>query len=88
MKTFLHDPDAKLTYGFDWSDWLDGETIASSTWIVPTGITATGENNTDSETSVMISGVTAKASFVITNRITSSTGEIEDRSFIIKGMER
>ena len=34
------DPDAVLDYGFDWSAWLEaGDTIVTSEWIVPEGIT-------------------------------------------------
>jgi hypothetical protein len=35
----LKDPQAELTYGIAWAEWLqNGDTLASATWTVPTGI--------------------------------------------------
>ena len=34
MTTFLKDPDAVLDYSVDWSKWLAGDQIETSTWFV------------------------------------------------------
>lgn len=36
---FIKDPIAVLDYGFDIEDWLDGDTIQSSYWVVDSGLT-------------------------------------------------
>jgi len=33
------DPNATLDYGFKWEDWLNGDVISESEWIVPEGLT-------------------------------------------------
>jgi hypothetical protein len=57
-----HDPNANLDYTVDWADWLvDGETISSSTWIVPTGLTAGVASHDTTTAWCWISGGTAGA---------------------------
>jgi len=89
MSVYLKDPEAVLDYGFDWSDWLaDGETISTSTWTVPTGITKDSDSKTDTVTTIWLSGGTAGKSYRVTNHIVTSAGRQDDRSLIIKVMER
>jgi len=89
-RTCKKDPDARLDYGFDWDaaapigPWLaDGETILTSTWDVPAGLTLDAESNDDTQTIVWITGGTAGNSYTLTNRITTSAGRTDDRSIII-----
>jgi hypothetical protein len=81
------DPDAELDYTRDWTTYLGADTIATSTWIVPTGITlGTGAkaptNNTTSAT-VWLSGGTPHGAYLITNRITTAGGRTDDRTFLL-----
>ena len=46
MTVFYKDPNAKLDYRVDWSAWLNGDTVATVAWTVPTGLTKTSETNT------------------------------------------
>jgi hypothetical protein len=90
MKGFVKDPDAILDYGFDWTLWLDGDTIATSSWILDAGIsiqqgTAT-YNNT--KTSVYISGGVKDGNYKVTNRITTASGRTDDRSFTLRVRQR
>ena len=39
LTTFLKDPEAVLDYTVDWGIWLDTDTISTSNWTVPAGIT-------------------------------------------------
>ena len=89
MNTFLKDPDAKLTYGFDWSDWLAlDETISASSWIVPSGLSQSGTEMNATSTAIVLSGGSVETSYIVTNRIVTASGLQEDRSFILKVIER
>ncbi len=90
MKTFIKDPQAKLDFGFDWGTyWLQsGETISISTWTIPDGLTQVAISNTDSTTTVWISGGTADTDYTITNHIKTSESREDDRSMIIKVRSR
>jgi hypothetical protein len=52
------DPDEILDCKLDWSARLDGDTINTSTWIVPTGITKTSDTKTTSTTTIWLQGGT------------------------------
>lgn len=84
----VKDPDGVEDYGFDWSDWLDTDTISSSTWIVPTGITKDSDSHTTTTTTIWLSDGTANTSYQITNRIITAGGRTEDRTGVLKVKER
>ena len=90
MKGFVKDPDASLDYGIDWTLWLDGDSIAASTWIAESGLTIEpgSENFNSTKTSVFLSGGTRNNNYKVTNRITTDTGRTDDRSFTIYVRER
>ena len=86
---YLKDPDAVLDYGFDWLDWLaNGETISTSTWTIPTGLTEDSETETSTTTKVWLSGGTAGIDYTITNKIVTSAGRTDERSITIMVEER
>jgi len=79
------DPDSIIDYGVDWSNWLaTGETITSSAWIVPAGLTNDSDSNTSTATAIFLSGGTSGTTYELTNRVTTSGGRTEDRSMLIK----
>ena len=86
--TFAKDPDAVLDYAVDWLRWLAGDEIATSVWIVPDGLTRVSDAATTTKATVWLSGGTAGQSYTLTNRITTTGGRTEDRSFILKLEER
>jgi len=94
IETFVKDPDAVLDYKLDWNDsskgpWLaTGETISTSTWTVPTGITKDTETNSTTTSTVWLSGGTAGTDYDITCRITTDGGRTEDRTIRIQCRER
>lgn len=85
---FLKDPNAVLDYINDWSDWLVTDTIATSTWTVPTGITKDSSSNTTTTATVWLSGGTAGVSYTVVNRIVTAAGRTEDRSVVLMVLER
>jgi len=86
--TFAKDPDAVLDYAVDWSRWLAGDEIATSEWTVPSGITKVSDSKTTTKTTVWLSGGTAGQFYTVTNRITTTGGRTEERSFTIRVEER
>jgi len=87
---FNKDPQAVLDYTIDWTKWLDevGDSIATSTWIVPTGLTKVTETNTTKLATVWLSGGTAGTNYTVTNRIMTVAGRTDDRSITIRVQER
>lgn len=84
IQTFRKDPDSVLDYGIDWSDWLaSGETISTSTWTVPTGITEDSDLNGDESTLIWLSGGTAGTTYTLANKIVTSDGRTVERTIEI-----
>lgn len=83
------DPGATLDYPMDWSLWLQiDEVIVSSVWEVPAGLEIESQQTSDSGTIVWLSGGINGQTYVVTNRITTDIGRIEERSFRIKIKQR
>jgi len=79
------DPDSVIDYTMDWgTKWLNGDTISTSAWIIPTGLTLVSESYSTTDTTVFISGGTEGITYRITNRITTAAGRTDDRSIDIK----
>lgn len=87
-QTFTKDPNAVLDYQIDWSTWLGTDTIASSAWTVPTGITQVTASATTTATTIWLSGGTAGSSYPVVNRIVTDGGRTEDRTLTIVVSER
>ncbi|MBI4904403.1 MAG: hypothetical protein HY820_45690 [Acidobacteria bacterium] len=86
--TFTKDPNAVLDYSLDWTRWLNGDAIATSEWIVPDGLVKVTDSRTTKLATIWLSGGLAGQSYTITNRITTTGGRTEDRSFAVKVEER
>ena len=74
------DPDEILDYQIDWTDRLAGDTIASSTWVVPDGLTEASSSNTTATTTVWLTGGTLDDDYEILNRITTTGGRTMDQT--------
>ena len=72
-----------LDYQIDWTTWLDGDTIATSTWIVPAGITRDSDSKSNTATTIWLSGGTDGEVYEIVNRITTAGGRTQDRTVSI-----
>lgn len=81
---FDKDPEARLDYMIDWSDWLDADTITESTWTPATGITVDSDSNTTTTTTVWLSGGTLGATYKVVNHITTTAGREDDRTLILR----
>lgn len=83
----LHDkdPNSTLDYVIDWEDWLGADTITDSTWVATAGITIDdGDQFTDTTATVWLSGGTDRATYLVTNHITTAAGRQEDRTLTIR----
>ena len=80
---FIKDPDALLDYMVDWSTWLGNDTIATSVWTVPSGITKSNDTKTPKTATIWLSGGTVGQRYDITNRITTDGGRTDDRTMSI-----
>lgn len=85
---FLKDANAVLDYRIDWSAWLGVDTIASTTWTVPTGITQDSATNTTTTATIWLSGGTAGTAYTLTNRIVTAAGRTQDQSITILVIDR
>jgi hypothetical protein len=84
------DPQATLDYPFDWSRWLAivGDSIASVVWTLDAGIAKTAESFTSQTATVWISGGTVGLKYKVVCRITTTAGRIDERTIVLKVVER
>lgn len=81
---FTKDPDDTLDYTFDWTNWLNGDQIASLTAIPSPGITVNNTAFSSSSTTVWISGGTAGLPYSVTHRITTLGGRQKDLTMTLR----
>ena len=85
---FCKDDTEVLDYKVDWADWLTADTIASSSWVIPSGITKDFDSFDDDFTTVWFSGGTIGETYTLTNTIVSTAGRTATRSFMIQLSDR
>ena len=89
MTTFLKDPEAVLDYSVDWSKWLAGDQIETSTWSVnDPALQPSDDSNTTTRTTAWLAGGVSGQSYTLTNRITTSGGRTDERSLVIQVQDR
>jgi hypothetical protein len=82
------DPQAILDFGFDYEEWLDGDTITASAWAISgpdavlVGTSPPATFNTIS-TTVWLSAGTVGESYVVTNHITTALGRQDDQCLYV-----
>jgi len=85
---FVKDPDEVLDYTFDWATWLNGDTIASDTVTVDTGLTKDSDSNDTDSVTVWLSGGTAGTAYKVSSKIVTAAGRTAERTIIITVRER
>jgi len=83
--SFVHDPDERLDYTFDWSNWLDDEeTITDYDVSVPMGLTKGTTFLTNSRAvTVWISGGALGQTYRVTCGIKTSDGREPEKSMTL-----
>lgn len=99
-KTFDKDPDAVKPYVVDWANggpnnagtldigYLQGDTILTSTWIVPSGITKDSDSNTTTAATIWLSGGTDGEPYELTSAIVTVAGITDHRTILINVLEQ
>ena len=86
LTTFTKDPNAVLDYVWDWTSWLNGDTIATHTVTVATTAGDLAPLVVDSSAvvgplvTVWLSGGMVGTVYAVTCRITTAGGRTEDRT--------
>ena len=85
MFTSAKDPDDALDYLVDWNAWLDGDTIASSTFslILPSGLVIDRQSWTATSSVVWLSGGIIGNSQILC-RITTTAGRTKDQTVVLR----
>jgi len=87
IASFIKDPAAILDYEMDWSDWLIGDTIATSTWTVPAGLTQVTSSSSAVVATIRLSGGTHGVDYEILNHIVTASGQEDERSILIQVLQ-
>lgn len=83
METFIKDPDSTLDYKFDWTTWLNGDTIASYT-VTVSGVTLDSDTNDTTSVTAWASGGTLGSVATIVCQVTTTAGRVDDRTIKLR----
>jgi hypothetical protein len=87
--SFLKDPNEVLDFQISWLSWLGAsETISTSTWVVPAGITKDSDTSNTTSATIWLSSGTSGAQYTVTNRIVTNQGRTRDQSLLIQVVDR
>lgn len=75
------DPEAREPFSVEWADWLNGEALQTSAWIVPAGLTQDTAGTNGTKAQVFLSGGQRGKTYRVTNRVTAASGRGTDQSF-------
>lgn len=94
MSYLLKDPSAVLDYSIDWgAQYLPaGEILAASEWSVTPdetgGVSIAASDFDASRTTVKAAGGVAGRLYRLVNRITTASGKVDERSFVVRVEDR
>lgn len=89
--SYVKDPEARLDYTWDWSDWLAEvvDTLSAATVTVPAGLTVVGASVVDEGVVTQrVSGGVLGATYRMVCQITTVGGLVDERSIELTIMER
>lgn len=84
---YTKDPNDTIDYVFNWKPELDGDTISSSSFVLPDGLTSVSTSNTTTTATIFVSGGSEGQTYRITNRIVTAGGRTRDRTINVLVME-
>ena len=82
---FQKTPGETLDYAINWAQWLaltpddTTDTIDTSTWAVPDGLTQESNAKTDTKTAIWLSGGTAGERYEVVNTVVTDGGRTAQR---------
>ncbi|WP_077148771.1 hypothetical protein [Sphingopyxis sp. KK2] len=89
----IKDPGARIDYAFDWGDaYVDEQVIVAASWAVEPegagGIIVSAASHDLLRCAATIEGGVAGEVYRVTNRVTLSDGQIDERSLTLRVEER
>ena len=93
MTMAVKDPDSRIDFEFDWAiAYPDGQAIAASLWtVIPDeagGIVVAGAAYDLVQATATLAGGIAGHVYRVTNRVTMSDGQVDERSLTMRVEER
>jgi hypothetical protein len=92
MSYYLKDPQARVDYSIDWTDYLDGQSVAASLWTVtpsePGGIAVEQASFDLSRSAARLSGGLLGRVYTVSNQVTLSDGSLDERSITLRVEQR
>jgi hypothetical protein len=92
MSLYLKDPGATVDHAIDWSAYLAGQTILASSWAIAPdeagGVSVANDAAEPTRTSVRLTGGRIGRLYRVSNRVTLSGGQVDERSFDMRVEER
>jgi hypothetical protein len=93
MTMMVKDPESRIDYEFDWAAaYFDGQAVVASVWVVDPaeagGVVVAAAAHNLMQTTATLAGGIAGHVYRVTNRMTLSDGQIDERSVTIRGEER
>ncbi len=77
---FSKDPNSTVDFPFNWKAELNGDTIFTSTFLLPDGLTQVSTSNTTTTATIFVSGGSEGNTYRITNRIVTIGGRTYDKT--------
>jgi hypothetical protein len=77
------DPLDLRDYTIDWRGLLGLDTITTSLWLVPPGLTGVSAGKTTTSTSVFVSGGVENEDYLVLNRILTTDGRQFERALLV-----
>lgn len=74
LKWLSKEPSEELDYTINWARDLGDDTVAASTWAVSPGLTKNGISNTETTTTIWLSGGQLSKTYIITNDVVTAGG--------------
>jgi len=84
---YTKDPNDVIDVTFNWVGFLDGDTIDTSTFLLPDGMVQDSSSNTTLRTTVWLSGGSAGTLCRVTNRIVTDGGRTKDMTKFVLVVE-
>ena len=93
MAVSLKDPGSRVDMALDWgAEYLDGQVVVASAWsVVPDeagGVSVIAHGFDPLRTSVTLDGGREGVSYRVTNRVTLSDGQVDERSLTLRVEQR
>ena len=88
MSLMVKDPQARIDHAMDWSGDLGGQSVVASEWHVspaePGALLIEAAGFEPGRTRVRVSGGAVGQVYRLTNRVTLSDGQVEERSVTVR----